>query len=558
MKLVFSELYIFSPSEKKAKYIEFIDGINIVTSSQEDGTDRGKSAILKSLYHSMGAEAHFDKQWKRDDKVYVLKFMIDEMSYYIYRSEGLFKLFDADLNFIFSTISARELSEKLKKYTKFAVQLPNRNEKMEITPPAYNYLPFFLDQDHYDGNSFDSFARLGQYTNFRENALFYHLGAYDEEYFELIHNKEQIKEQSSVAGNKLEVLTAMLESLDRKMLGASFTSSYEALEKDIAMFQSEYASVLDSLAKSKNKLIKLRNELYDTERLIKEIEEVNVSKEKRIRKLRAHICPECGSVLTDTIHIKSKEYNLIEDAIAIKNELQISLKQQQQSIEKEEDTYRSLLSQMQRYEEKLKIHNSEADEILKQKGLSEVRDQVVSDYEELTSELEQYTKKLKEINTAIKLYDDKKKEIETLYYQLLVDAKTKFAIGELSSDSFKKLTNVVKGSGSNKNVVTIIWYIAVLELRKKFNPDAVVFPVVFDSINNVETDNEKKYGLVQYVVDKCKSDQLILSLLGYEERDIVSDRAVNVITLTNEKNQLLDEESYEQYKDLLEQLCDAQ
>ena len=41
MRLIFRELFIFSPSEKKAKKVEFTDGINIITSSQEDGTDRG-------------------------------------------------------------------------------------------------------------------------------------------------------------------------------------------------------------------------------------------------------------------------------------------------------------------------------------------------------------------------------------------------------------------------------------------------------------------------------------------------------------------------------------
>ena len=36
MRLIFRELFIFSPSEKKAKKVEFTDGINIITSSQEE------------------------------------------------------------------------------------------------------------------------------------------------------------------------------------------------------------------------------------------------------------------------------------------------------------------------------------------------------------------------------------------------------------------------------------------------------------------------------------------------------------------------------------------
>lgn len=56
MRMLFKELFIFSPSEKIAKKIDFSDGVNIITSSQEDGTDRGKSVIMRSLYHTMGAK----------------------------------------------------------------------------------------------------------------------------------------------------------------------------------------------------------------------------------------------------------------------------------------------------------------------------------------------------------------------------------------------------------------------------------------------------------------------------------------------------------------------
>ena len=99
MRLIFKELYIFAPSEKKAKRIEFTDGINVITSSQEDGTDRGKSVIMRSLYHAMGAEGCFEKNWESKNKVYVLKVAIDGKGFYIYRSAELFKFFNEDKQF---------------------------------------------------------------------------------------------------------------------------------------------------------------------------------------------------------------------------------------------------------------------------------------------------------------------------------------------------------------------------------------------------------------------------------------------------------------------------
>lgn len=557
MRLIFRELYIFSPSEKKAKKVDFKDGVNIITSSQEDGTDRGKSVIMRSLYHAMGAEGYFERNWGNKDKVYILGVEIDDKKYYLYRSAELFKFFTWDKKVLFSSISSRELSEKFKKYTNFAVQLPNRNEKMEVTPPVYNYLPFYLDQDHYEGNNYASFKNLGQYTGFRENVLFYHLGVYNEEYFELVHSRDEIKERKAKNESQFEILEAMLAGLDKKLEGMSISSSYEALKKDVDMYQRDYSLVLDKLSKSKKKLIDLRNHLYETELMLREIEDVSKESEKKIKKLCKHICPECGTELSDTILLKSRHYNLIEDAILIKNDLQKSLLEYQSKIEKEESVYKKLLDDMSVYEEKLKINNKQADDVLRQKGLSELRDEIISERVDVTSAIETDMAELKTVGEKIKAYGAKKKKIEKQYYECMMMARTKFGLNELSTESFRKLTNSVNASGSNKNIATIVWYITILELRKLFNKEAIEFPVVFDSPNNVETDNQKKHSLVQYIINKCSSGQLILSLLGFEENDIETDKQIHIVTLSNAKYKLLDSESYELYKDLLDELCDA-
>ena len=48
MKMIFNTLYVFSPREKMAKTVSFSEGVNVVTSSQADGTDRGKTVLLRS------------------------------------------------------------------------------------------------------------------------------------------------------------------------------------------------------------------------------------------------------------------------------------------------------------------------------------------------------------------------------------------------------------------------------------------------------------------------------------------------------------------------------
>ena len=93
--LIVNNLFIFSPMDKKAKAIDFSAGINIVTSSKQDGNKKGKSIILKSVFHALGADCYFDDKWQDISKVYVLKFTYDGNSYTICRHNRLFKIFDS-------------------------------------------------------------------------------------------------------------------------------------------------------------------------------------------------------------------------------------------------------------------------------------------------------------------------------------------------------------------------------------------------------------------------------------------------------------------------------
>ena len=56
MNVKFNKIYIFDVKTEEAYTVSFKKGINLITSSDIDGTDRGKSVLLRSLYHSLGAD----------------------------------------------------------------------------------------------------------------------------------------------------------------------------------------------------------------------------------------------------------------------------------------------------------------------------------------------------------------------------------------------------------------------------------------------------------------------------------------------------------------------
>ncbi|WP_217283027.1 hypothetical protein [Paenibacillus alginolyticus] len=215
MKSLFlNSLYIFEYRNKKAKRVDFDRGINIITSDITNGNDVGKSILLKSIYHTLGADAIFDSKWNTESKTYLVNFSIDSDRYYVYRNENLFKVFNENFEKLFSTMSRSELAEFLGGIFNFFVKLPKRNEDtLEIAPPVYSYLLNYVDQDHMDGTKFNSFKSLGQYADFKENVIYSHFGIFNDEYFDLLKNIEVLKKTEKQLTDEKLVIENMLKRI---------------------------------------------------------------------------------------------------------------------------------------------------------------------------------------------------------------------------------------------------------------------------------------------------------------------------------------------------------
>lgn len=560
MKMIFNTLYVFSPREKMAKTVSFSEGVNVVTSSQTDGTDRGKTVLLRSLYHALGADAYFDSKWKAEPKIYILQFSIDDHVYFIFRSGNLFKLFNEQKERISSVIHASDLAAELEKITGFAMKLPNRNENtLEITPPVYNYLPFYIDQDHYDGSKFSSFENLGQYSNYKEAVLFSHFGVYDEIFFDLVKQKELIGSDINKLNDRMRVLHAVQEDIIAKIGTGAYSGNIDALKRELKQHQREYSEIVDKLNKCKAKLFELRDKSYELTRLISEVNKSERTNDAEIQQLRKHRCPECNSIITDTVRLKSKRFNFAEDIVIVRTEIETSLLDINQSIQTEEARYADLLTTMHLFEERVKMNSTEINDIVRYKGLCEIRDSVITERTEVQDNIDEKENTLKEIEKELKKYAVKKKKATGRYISILTQERTAFCIEEITIESIKKLSSVFIGSGSNKNISTIIWHMAIIQVRNEFNKDAIRFPFVIDSPNNVETDDEKKFKVIQYILDHASiSPQMIISAIGFVPEDYsLDDKSINIIYLSNEKWHLLNEQDYHQNYNLLKELSEA-
>lgn len=457
--LVIEKLYIFSTTNKTAKLVEFTAGKNIVTSSQIDGNNKGKSVILKSIYHTLGADCKFDPKWDEKEKTYILKTIVDGKVIYFYRHDRLFRIMNEDEEVIFQTITRTKLAEYLENIFKFAVRLPNKEDnKLEIVPPAYNYILNYIDQDGMDCTNFSSFNNLRQYSNYKENVLYYHTGVFNEDYYQLTKNIEEINGKKDEKNKEKKILEGMFERINSNIGRESYNSDLKSLNIEIDKYKNEYSSIINQLSTIKNKMINLRNDREDIELQIREISNTLKIKDREIKKEKEnHICPLCNNHIDDDTEIILKKYTEEDDLYILSTELNIELIKINTELEKKEEQYKNLLKKLEEYETKMKINSKETNDILKIKGLIGIKDNILKDIQNNNCELAFIEEKLKEYTKAKKEYDAQKKKINNKYYELMYLDKEKLDLKEITDKKIESIASVYNVSGSNRPIATIIW-----------------------------------------------------------------------------------------------------
>ncbi|MDF2855592.1 hypothetical protein [Enterococcus durans] len=557
-RLIIKNIYLFSTSEKRAKRILLQDGINVITSNQKNGNKVGKSLILKSIFHTLGANSFFDSTLKKDSIVFVIQFSVNEIEYTMLRSGKFFKFFDSNYSLIISTESSTELAKTLYEIYSFSVLLPSRQEgKLALAPPAYAYLLNFIDQDKMNGSSFDSFDNLGHFANYKENLLYCHFGLFNEKYFDLTIKKDKLNEQLKMKNNDLKIISEMLNKINKEIPKA-VPEDVETLRIELNKQEKQYREVYSDLKKTKDKLTRLRNEQAEISESLKEIQTKKGLEQRELKKVISdHTCPLCEQNLEDSLEVRLVKNINIEDLLQVSLELQRLLGKNKKDISKSEETYYGFLQKLNDYKKILRGSRKNQEEIIQIQGYSDLKTKLEKEWSEEHLLVKKIEDSLSAITKQLNVFKKKKNEVNSSYFKSMKSDKMKFGLEEITDDSIQKITSVVRGSGSNNPVITIIWYFNLLKIKNEFNPEAIKFPIILDSPNHGELDDTKKEKLFKYLFNNISEDsQCIISTLGFDSKQYSEIENLNVINLTNEPYHLLNDTDYKENEAFLEMLID--
>lgn len=538
MELIFKSIKIIDLAEKKATVQNFKKGLNVVTSDCNDGNDRGKSLILKHIYYALGADLKFHDSWKKNKKMVVLDFEINEKNFTIVRIDKKnFKIFNSEKKLIFFSEHRTELANFLNsEIWKFEIKLQNKEKEIVVAPPVFSYLLSYIDQDGYSGPNFKSFENLGQFSGYKKNLIFCHFGIYKKEYYEL---KEQETNLKKIKEDKKQ-FHEMQKFVEKKY--STYAIDTELLEKHMENEEEEYKKEIDNIIEIKNKIYKTQKEIANLDEINSVLKNYIEKNNKNINKIiGGQSCLYCKSHLTFEafINLLNLKFNNIEDVNFLYLENQSSLLKNQKILKDLKNKYNDLTSKINNYNGVTEINNK-----IKNEGVNLVLNDLINDINKCNNQINEQEKKIKEIKKELNSIKELEETANTFFENKMKKLANKFNL-KLNYENFKKIENNFKETGSNLGIGTIIWYVVLNEIKKELNPNSTFFPFVIDSPNNFEVDDNKKNNVIAFIDEiSLNFHQLIFSHIGISENNFIQNKNINIIYLDNDKNNLLNADIY--------------
>ncbi|WP_227507583.1 hypothetical protein [Raoultella planticola] len=218
----------------------------------------GKSTLAKSLLWSLGCDPVFDEEWKSNDIKSILYFTINNKEYFSCRGTHsiiLGAIGDEAQRYI--NISG-DFSKDFSDLVNFKMKLPNRGDgNLETPPPAYYFLPFYIDQIKSWSSPWNSFENLGQYSNWKAPLIKYFTGYLKPEHFDIEENIYEYSEIKKESAHKIEKFQSAVE-----VIVDNSVDSHIALDND------DFIKIQNEIKNELYDLIDYQTRLYDAQATI--------------------------------------------------------------------------------------------------------------------------------------------------------------------------------------------------------------------------------------------------------------------------------------------------
>lgn len=585
LNLKFKRLLILSNSTKTANQFEFSDTLNLITAIDNSV---GKSTLAKLLFWGIGCEPTLDTNWNTIDSKTLVEFNVGEKKYLVKRYKNQISLKIENDAFVDYEKITGDYSKKIAEILEFKALLPNRSSGlMETPPPAFYFLPFYIDQKRSWAKAWDNFEKLEQFANWRSTIIKYHVGLLTPKHFELETDKAEKKDSKKEVEVQIERIETTLEVVEEYIPHINnatteeeeFEILTEEIKVDLKNLQEEQEKILSRLTILNGERVYIEQQQIITEKIIAELDKDYKFTIENIEEDEVE-CPLCGvvhensiinraSIMTDKSQAENQLKTLIDELDKINKKLgkaNINLSKARKNINQINQKYVILekedLSKDSDSDTEINVEDLEAprkidfNQIIENIAGNSIKKNVLRDKVDKVSTVDTLKKDIRKIGKEQKGLITKE-DIEKINnsfssvfsdYIELLDAE---AVNISDIESPLDYNKVIKEGGAAEGSRAILaYYLSIFTMVEEYGNE-VKSALVIDTPNQQEQSDTNYDKIVNLLTNKTsKKTQIIMCAMENEHLEQYKEKA-KTITLT--KDRLMLKSEYEKVKAIFEQ-----
>ena len=549
--MYFKDILIADIDKLTARFVEFQSGLNVVTSADNHV---GKSSLVKSLYHALGAEVKFDNTWSKSTKVTAVRVVVNDSEYRFVRFARKFAIFQGD-KLIFMTGSVTKgLAPKLEELFDFSIYLAEKNDAKKIiqAPPAFTFMPYYIDQDIGWSGLYESFLSLDQFEKKeRIKSVYFHLGLYTKWTIEKMGERDRLKDAIAELQKREKEIRVTLKALLDEIQNLIIADNEEELEKHLTVPKDRIAALVDAAGKVRNRIQELQITLQQHEyqlTIIKEYQKMKIPEEAEKKSL--HTCPRCGYAFDDEIYtLVRSSYNHSNEEYLLQ-QIELIIESIKAELQKQEQEYVRLMAELREQEKAYDESQDAYDAYIRHRGLRETVRKYQMELAENVINQRDKEDEIKKINKALRKIEGKK-DIEASYVDHVKENIIRLNAWDASFEGKIKLLTPITAQGSLEGKIVLSQYIGLFQTMDGIQSSVIRFPFVVDSPRGNEASDASSRDILNMISGIQSLPQIILATVDYDKYKVNED--AKVIRLTHMRK-LLDETTYAERQGEIESL----
>jgi predicted nucleic acid-binding Zn-ribbon protein len=485
-KVKFVGLFLLSQREKRALKVPLNESKIVI----QGGNGFGKSAILKSIYETLGAAPQkIDDRWRSANVASALVFEYDGELYTAMKALGTYALFDADRRLLFSGQQVvRDWAPQLAKFFGFKLIMNDRDGEIVVPPPSYMFAPFYVDQDTGWNRPWSSFQDLYLPDSPRTLAD-YHSGLRPDAYYEARANLAMDRIVLSELEASLSTLRDAIQQIQKIDEGAGPTYEIEEFHSEVDDLVRESEILLAQQREFRRKISEQHEEIHLLqsektllERTLRELHEefdVATSLPDEIE------CPTCGqgysNDLADRFALIQDE-GVLTDAIGVAS---IKLAKVRDRETENQEKLREIEKSLSRIERILAVERATLsfNDVVIGAGRTEAARILRSSLSEKSAHADDVRQRISSNRSIMAnlTSSNRNREILQFYRECLSEYALNLDV-TLERESSQHLNRIQTARGSEGPRGLLAYYYAFLQTRAKFS-HSPAFPIVIDAPN---------------------------------------------------------------------------